>query len=274
MNNNNIHEQILNALFSNFSIMKYSWIIKKIPPQETVEMTPLDATSKAPCKYFRWPIEHTAEFLELCSILHTHCTSALNIQALAYRCVWLTLSRQCALMVLISCPWIAVLVSDILDLYVGIVLHVPRDTAQVVAAVLHGAVTEFDLTRMRCWKVVYRRPHNTKRSMGSCRHRGPISNAVCRPSVSIPFPGFKWRWHSIHWLEAFDMVNLVLCSNNKIVRSIVDLVSITVDRKQSVSYKHRLWWFEEDFKCIRKPTRIRWIYVSLFRHTIVLLYWN
>ena len=29
-------------------------------------------------------------------------------------------------------------------------------------------------------------------------HRGPISDAVRRPSVSIPFPGFKRCWHSKH----------------------------------------------------------------------------
>ena len=42
----------------------------------------------------------------------------------------------------------------------------------------------------------------------------------------------------------------------------------TKDEMKCENVKWKMWWYEEDFKCIMKLTRIQWIHVSLFRHTI------
>ena len=41
---------------------------------------------------------------------------------------------------------------------------------------------------------------------------------------------------------------------------------VTKDEMKCENVKWKMWWYEEDFECIMKLTRIQEMYVSLFRH--------
>ena len=43
----------------------------------------------------------------------------------------------------------------------------------------------------------------------------------------------------------------------------------TKDEMKCENVKWKMWWYEEDFECIMKLTRIHWIAVSLFRQLLV-----